>query len=199
MGNSSSKETKKHHSSAPHGNLRSRIVPELNRDISLDFERLKEIGGGKMGKVYTAKKSGASILGSTKRQYAIKEAIISRGSNKHFVQCLRVEIDALKALDHPNIIKPYAVYHTKENLNLVLQHCTGGNLYNGFQVDPATNKKIPFTEKRTAEIILQVLSAVAHMHSHGVCHRDIKVCVDCIDFQFPLSCVRNVSNQRPRT
>ncbi len=160
------------------GNLGSNIVPEFNKDISHDFQRLETLGGGKMGTVFTASK--ISIMKSPSERpsegqnvYAIKEAVVSTKS-KHFLECLRVEIDALKALDHPYIVKPLAVYYTKKNLYLVLQHCTGGNLYSGFPVDDSTGEKVPFSEKKTAEIIYQLLSAVVHMHAKGVCHRDLK-------------------------
>jgi serine/threonine protein kinase len=181
MGNTNSGSNKSakrirvgHH---PHGNLRSNIVPEINTIIWHDYRRLAEIGGGKMGSICTAIKlerdQSSESSSETKKQYAIKEAIVAAKS-KHFVECLRIEIDALKALDHPNIIKPHAVYFTRKSLYLVIQNCTGGNLYSGFKADPSTGQKVPLSEKKTAEIVHQLLSAVAHMHSHGVCHRDIK-------------------------
>lgn len=42
---------------------------------------------------------------------------------------LKYEIDILKNLDHPNIVKLYEVFEDKNNIYLVTELCTGGELF----------------------------------------------------------------------
>lgn len=67
-------------------------------------------------------------------------------------------------MDHPNIVKAYEVYETSVNIYLVLEHCSGGDLY----------CRVPYSEKDSARIVGKLLSAITHMHKHNITHRDIK-------------------------
>jgi len=42
---------------------------------------------------------------------------------------MRYEIDILKNLDHPNIIKFYEVFEDKKHIYLVTEYCDGGELF----------------------------------------------------------------------
>ena len=77
---------------------------------------------------------------------------------------MRNEITILQNLDHPNIVKAYEVYETSINIYLVLEHCSGGDLYT----------RVPYSEKDSAKIVGKLLSAISHMHRHNVTHRDLK-------------------------
>ena len=63
---------------------------------------------------------------------------------------LSYEIDILKNLDHPNIVKLYEVFEDDKHIYLVTELCTGGELF-----DIISEKQ--FTEKEAAEIIKQTL------------------------------------------
>lgn len=161
-----------------------------NRDVHDYYQIVRVLGEGSMGSVacvqkkaeavggsaYTVKKSGwfgktimkkkvpEQVLdGSNHKWYALKSIIISRVS-KEFLDELRNEIEILRSLDHPNIVKAYEVYESKINLYVVMQYCSGGDLYS----------RVPYSEDESADIVRKLLSAVAHMHKHNVCHRDIK-------------------------
>lgn len=71
-------------------------------------------------------------------------------------------------LDHPNIIKIFDVF--EENLIIceVFEFCTGGELFDRII------KQGHFTEKKAAEVMSQILSAVAHCHEKNIVHRDLK-------------------------
>lgn len=60
---------------------------------------------------------------------------------------LKYEIDILKNLDHPNIVKLYEVFEDNRYIYLVTELCTGGELF-----DEIINKDV-FTEKEAASII----------------------------------------------
>lgn len=81
---------------------------------------------------------------------------------------LKYEIDILKNLDHPNIVKLYEVFEDKHYIYLVTELCTGGELFDEIL------KRKQFAEKDAAPVIKQVLSAIAYCHGENVAHRDLK-------------------------
>lgn len=64
-----------------------------------------------------------------------------------------------------DIVKAYEVYETKANIYVLMEYCSGGDLY----------ARAPFMENQAAQIISQLCSAISHMHKNGVVHRDLKV------------------------
>lgn len=81
---------------------------------------------------------------------------------------MKYEIDLLKNLDHPNIVKLYEVFEDKKYIYLVTELCTGGELFD--EIDARKR----FNEKDAAVIMKQVLSAIAYCHNKKVAHRDLK-------------------------
>ena len=70
-------------------------------------------------------------------------------------------------LDHPNIVKLYEVYDYEEDFILIIEMCTGGEVY-------SRTKKKRLPEVKAAGIIKQVLRSLIYMHKRGIVHRDIK-------------------------
>ena len=108
--------------------------------------------------------SGVAIPSHHSEDYALK-SIHLRVVERKYLEELRNEIDILRALDHPNIVKAYEVYETKGNIYVVMEYCSGGDLYS----------RAPYTENESAPLISQICSAICFMHKNGVVHRDLKV------------------------
>ncbi|XP_040578742.1 calcium/calmodulin-dependent protein kinase type 1 isoform X1 [Lepeophtheirus salmonis] len=98
--------------------------------------------------------------------YAIK--IIDKKALKGKEDSLENEIKVLRRLDHPNVVKLLEAYESKSSVYLVMELVTGGELFDRIV------EKGSYTEKDAADLIKQVLSAVAYMHTEGVVHRDLK-------------------------
>ena len=81
---------------------------------------------------------------------------------------LQYEIEILKTLEHPNIVKLYEVFEDKDYIYIVTELCEGGELF-----DVILEKQC-FNEKDAASITKQTLNAVAYCHSMKVAHRDLK-------------------------
>lgn len=78
---------------------------------------------------------------------------------------ITTEIQMLKSLDHPNIIKIYEFYQDDENYYLITEYCSGGELY-----DRIISMK-NFSEEQAAELMKQILSAVTYCHARKIVHR----------------------------
>uniref|UniRef100_A0A7S3XSE4 non-specific serine/threonine protein kinase n=1 Tax=Heterosigma akashiwo TaxID=2829 RepID=A0A7S3XSE4_HETAK len=126
-------------------------------DVSKHYENDRLLGEGSMGTIRAVKKK------SNGQMYALKTIQLSRISPA-FLAELRNEIDLLRSLDHPNIIRPLEVFDTKRRINLILELCAGGDLYT----------RHPYTEEEACSIALQLTSAIAYCHANGVVHRDLK-------------------------
>jgi len=78
------------------------------------------------------------------------------------------EVDILKQLDHPNIIKIYEFFEDSKFMYIVMELAQGGELFDKIQ------NVHHFSEKKAAEIFLQILSGVNYLHKHNIVHRDLK-------------------------
>ena len=81
---------------------------------------------------------------------------------------LRREIEIMKELNHPNIVKFHDVYEDNTHLHIVMERCTGGELFDKII------QKGRYSEKDAAVVIRQVLGAVAYLHNKQIAHRDLK-------------------------
>lgn len=100
----------------------------------------------------------------SKIEYAMKSIHLSRVTDQTFVEELKNEISILKALDHPHIVRAIETFSHRNQIFIVMELCSGGDLYS----------RDPYTEETAARIISSILSAVAYMHSRKICHRDLK-------------------------
>ena len=75
-------------------------------------------------------------------------------------------------IDHPSIIKLYEVFEDSRYVYLIMEECTGGELFD--RIYERITKKNLYTEKEAALIFKQYMSAICHCHSLNVCHRDLK-------------------------
>jgi len=81
---------------------------------------------------------------------------------------LRKEIQMIKHLDHPNILKIYDVFYDTENFYIVCDLYTGKELFEQIQ------KQATITEANAARIMRGLLSAVSCIHRNNYAHRNIK-------------------------
>jgi len=79
-----------------------------------------------------------------------------------------VEIEVLKELQHPNIIRLEDVYSTSDKIYMVMEMMGGGELFD-YVVEKGT-----LTEEEASGIVRKVTSAVVYMHSLNIIHRDLK-------------------------
>ena len=85
------------------------------------------------------------------------------------LELVRAEIEILKICQHPNIIKLYDIFETPEYFYIIMEYCSGGDLFSYIE---KRNFKLP--EKKACEIIFKLCRALYYIHSYGIVHRDLK-------------------------
>ena len=86
------------------------------------------------------------------------------------VSALWSEVNILKRLDHPNIIKLYDVYEDEKYFFLITELCTGGDL-----LDYIRESGGGLTETQARQFLVPIVDALNYCHSLGIVHRDIKL------------------------
>eukprot|EP00439_Symbiodinium_sp_Y106_P036990 s4334_g4.t1 len=119
----------------------------------------KKLGEGSYGSVTKA----TNI--STKAIRAVKT--ISKSQMKN-LERFKQEIAIMKMMDHPNIIKLFESFEDHRNIYLVMELCSGGELFDRII------ESGHFSEVQAAILMQQIIRAIYYMHENHVCHRDLK-------------------------
>lgn len=135
---------------------------ELITDKLIGFYKIgSEIGTGNFSQV----RLGLHLL--TRDKIAIKILNKTKLDEKTQRLLLR-EITSMQMLHHPNIIRLYEVIHTPTRLYICMEYAPDGELYTRI------NDHGKIKEPESKHIFSQIISAVNHMHSINIIHRDIK-------------------------
>ena len=136
------------------------IISRSEGNIVDKYEKIKLLGEGSYGKVWLVKHK---IL---QKLFALK--IIKRKHDIFFNIKVQKEIQILKRLDHPFILKIIEFNSTSSEYHIITDYCQNGELYTEI------NHKGKFTEREASFIIYQILLAINYCHKMGIVHRDIK-------------------------
>ncbi|EMG50749.1 sepH Cytokinesis protein sepH [Candida maltosa Xu316] len=132
----------------------------LSKNALGDFKLGPLVGNGAFASVYRA------INLKTNKVIAIKQIRLEPGQD---VATLMGEIDLLKILNHPNIVKYHGFIKTHDSLNVLLEYCEGGSLR---QLYKRLKKGLP--ESQIINYVRQILQGLNYLHEQGVVHRDVK-------------------------
>ena len=153
------------------------IVTESPSDLSTSYKKLNLIGeGNSSSQVYRVRNE---ITDSIRAMKIIKKTETGTDDEKE----LKNEIDILRKIDHPNILKLFEFYSTKDEYAMILELCSGGELYKEIV------QKGPFDEGYTSYVMYQIFSAINYCHKMNIIHRDLKpeniLIVDKNDLKYP--------------
>jgi len=129
------------------------------------YDRLEHIGEGSYGLVIKVKPKltnevrAMKMINKQSIIFGVKEADILN------------EIKILKSLDHPNIIKIYEFFKDEKFYYIISEFCEEGDLLTQLEAQ----KNGVFSEKLACNIMKQILSSVAYLHSKKIFHGDLKL------------------------
>lgn len=139
------------------------LVGKVDSKFYDNYKVLKKLGAGSYGTVYKVQHLKTQAI------YACKQMKKGKITN---MDKFTIEINIMKEMDHPSIIKLYEVYEEEQYIYLIMEECTGGELFD--RIIARINNNQLFTEKEAAMMFRQLVSAVCYCHKQGICHRDLK-------------------------
>ena len=127
------------------------------------YHKIKLLGQGSFGKVYLVRNKKLNT------NFAMK--IIEKQSHNNDPkeeENLMNEINILRKLDHPNILKINDFYSTEKEYIIITEFCPEGELF--YEI----KNFAPFEEPLAGWYMKQILSAVNYCHKNKIIHRDLK-------------------------
>ena len=129
----------------------------------------KCLGKGAFGEVYLTR-----MKGDNNNYYATKKYERDKIDRDGTFKYLNNEIEILKTLNHPNIVKFIDIKKTKKHYYIVMEYCNGGELSKALQSYQLKCGKA-FNEELVQYLMRQIISAFKIIHNKGYMHRDIKL------------------------
>lgn len=126
------------------------------------YEILEKIGEGGMAVVYKA------FCHRLSRFVAVKIMREETAADEEFRRRFASESHAIAMLSHPNIVAVYDVSHSDDVEYIVME------LVDGITLKQYMEKRGVVNWKEALHFTKQIAKALAHAHSRGIIHRDIK-------------------------
>jgi serine/threonine protein kinase len=126
------------------------------------YHIISKLGQGAMATVWKARQL------SLERTVAIKILPKRLSENPEFVERFYKEGKAAAKLNSPNIVQAIDVGEAQGYHYFVMEYVEGRTVY-----DDISKGKV-YSEQEALDIIIQVARALAHAHSKGLIHRDVK-------------------------
>ncbi|XP_074845230.1 uncharacterized protein LOC142010709 [Carettochelys insculpta] len=146
---------------------------KIPQEPGKNFPHTKQVGTYLVGKMinrgsFAKVMQGLHIL--TGEKVAIK--VIDKRKAKqdsYILKNMKREPRIHQMIKHPNIVQLYETLETENSYYLVMELCLGGDL-----MDTICDKK-KLEEREVRDYTRQIMSAVEHLHHHGIVHRDLKI------------------------
>ena len=137
-----------------------KIISKNRNMLTEIYKPEGQLGEGGYGQVYLVRHKKMGLLRAMK-------VIPVNSQNEE--EKTDEEIELLKQLDHPNIVKLFEYFSDKEKYYLITEYCKGGDLFE------LIKKKKKFSELSAAYIMYQIFRVLIYCHNtHHLVHRDIK-------------------------
>jgi calcium-dependent protein kinase len=138
------------------------FVVQADTKVEDNYYFLKPpLGVGLFGTVFKARHKKSDQIRAIKK--IRKDHQLSKEA-----ESLLKDVEILKKLDHPNIVKVYEFYQDESNYYIVTDFCAGGELF-----DRIIQEK-NFSEMKAAEMMKHILSGISYCHEKGLVHCDLK-------------------------
>ncbi|KAE9388787.1 hypothetical protein BT96DRAFT_947360 [Gymnopus androsaceus JB14] len=125
------------------------------------FRLGNSIGSGQFGSVYRALNLNTGQMVAVKR-------IQLEGLEEEEVAQLVHELDLVKKLSHPSIIKYEGIHRDADTLSIVLEYAENGSL------DQTVKEFGKLDERLVASYVVRILEGLHYLHKNDVIHRNLK-------------------------
>lgn len=143
---------------------RTTLAQVKSGNVNDNYELLEELGSGSFGVVNRARDIRTKCV-SMAAFVAVKTIPKKKISDP---KKIKDEFNTIRQLDHAHICKAYECYEDRRSIYLVMDICTGGTLLE------TLCKQQKFTESDAANIMRQILCALAYLHQSKFIFRDLK-------------------------
>ena len=140
--------------------IQQTLITQKFGDPDKYYKKIKDLGSGSYGSVYKAKNLVMDNIVAIKMIEKVQENMIDDLEIKN-------EVNILKALSHPNIVKIYEFFDTAIYYYIVTEYCKNGELFSYI-----TNV---YNETQLAVLFYQVFSGLCYLHEKKILHRDLKL------------------------
>ncbi len=150
------------------------IVNCNNKNPKDEYKIIKKLGKGAFGTVWKVKNIQTNLFRAMKKIPKLR-------NNMNNINEIINEIEILKHLDHPNIVKIFEFFIEADGYYIITEYCHEGELFK------LIKKKGFFSEKIAANIMYQIFQAIHYCHvSNNIIHRDLKpenIMIESIDYE----------------
>ena len=140
--------------------LKQTIIGDSGNNPLTKYQVIRKLGEGSYGVVYL-------VLNNVNNTRVTMKKIIKVKENEVDNLAIKNEIDILRKLDHPNIVKIIEYYETAEAYYIITEFCEKGELYGYINHE--------YSERQLAVLFYQVFSGLCYLHDNNILHRDIKL------------------------
>ncbi|KAF1318650.1 Camk/camk1 protein kinase, partial [Globisporangium splendens] len=117
----------------------------------------------------------------------VKSAISKADNSRWAVKCidkaslaaedeeaLRVEVEVLQLVQHPNIVRLREVFDCQKTFYMVMEEMSGGELFDRIVEKEKYSEKKKYLEKEASSVVKNLAGALLYCHDKGIAHRDLK-------------------------
>jgi len=159
-----------------HKVLKGQFVTQNTRQLEEEYVTLESCGKGSFGECFF-------VTHRMSKKKRVCKKILKDGAQVPSEE-VALELNTLKRLDHPNVVRVFEWFESQDSYQLVLEAAQGGDLKRllasvqaakeGNSSEPHTPMRRGLEEEFVCTMAQQALRALLYIHSQNVIHRDIK-------------------------